>query len=174
MAGSITTLLLDAGGTLVMPNFRRIADEFAADGASVDDETLRRAEIALRRDYDRHDFVRRPGDGWLLFCSAFARAAGLTRMPTSAFERLRRYQDTLCLWEDVMDGVVPALERLKQTFRLGIVSNANGTVRTAFERVGLARFFETIVDSGEEGVEKPDPRIFRIALERMGESAERV
>lgn len=169
----ISTLLLDAGGTLVMPNFRRIADEFAEDGAVVDVETLRRAEIELRRDYDRHDFVRQPGDGWSNYCSQFARAAGLTRVPTAAVERLRHYQDTHCLWEEVMDGVVPALERLRGTFRLGIVSNASGTVRAAFERIGLAHFFETIVDSGVEGVEKPDPRIFRLALERMGESAER-
>ena len=72
-----------------------------------------------------------------------------------------------------MEGVVPALERLRESFRLGIVSNASGSVRAAFERIGLARYFEVIVDSGVEGVEKPDPRIFRLALERMGERAER-
>ena len=31
--------------------------------------------------------------------------------------------------------------------------------------------FEFVIDSGEVGVEKPDPRIFQIALERMGVSA---
>jgi putative hydrolase of the HAD superfamily len=169
----ITTLLLDAGGTLVMPNFRLVRDEFEKDGLSVDLDTLRRAELALRRAYDRHDYVPKPGDGWLNYCNAFARAAGLARMPLAAFERLREYQNTHCVWEDVMEGVVPALERLRKRFRLGIVSNASGSVPTAFERIGLAPFFEVIVDSGIEGVEKPDPRIFQIALERMGERPER-
>jgi putative hydrolase of the HAD superfamily len=37
--------------------------------------------------------------------------------------------------------------------------------------VNLARFFETVVDSHEEGIEKPDPRIFQVALGRMGVAA---
>jgi HAD superfamily hydrolase (TIGR01549 family) len=173
VANAISTILFDAGGTLVMPNFRLIAEEFAKDGSAVELEALRRAELAIRRDYDRHDYARKPGDGWLNYCSDLARAAGMDRLPSAAFERLRQYQDTLCVWEDVMEGAVAALERLGRRFRLGVVSNASGSVRAAFERIGLARFFETIVDSGVEGVEKPDPRIFRIALERMGERAER-
>lgn len=166
-------MLFDAGGTLVMPNFRLIADEFAKDGALVELEPLRRAELEIRRDYDRHDYLRKPGDGWLNYCSDLARLAGCAPMPAEAFERLRVYQNTLCVWEEVMDGAVPSLERLRRHFRLGIVSNASGSVRAAFERIGLSRYFETIVDSGIEGVEKPDPRIFHLALERMGERADR-
>ena len=41
-----------------------------------------------------------------------------------------------------------------------------------FDRVGLTRHFHTICDSCVEGVEKPDPRFFRIALERAGAAAE--
>ena len=37
---------------------------------------------------------------------------------------------------------------------------------------GLAPFFQTIVDSTEEGIEKPDPGIFRVALDRAGARAE--
>ena len=170
---AISTVLFDAGGTLVQPNFRRIADELERDGVAVDLGILERAELAVRRDYDRHDYQRKPGDGWLNYCNAFASAAGLASMPLTAVERLREYQNTHCVWEAVMEGVVPVLERLRSRFRLGVVSNASGSVRAAFERIGLAGFFEVIVDSGVEGVEKPDPRIFRLALERMGERAER-
>jgi hypothetical protein len=35
-------------------------------------------------------------------------------------------------------------------------------------RVGLAGYFELIVDSHEEGIEKPDPRIFVRTLDRLG------
>jgi putative hydrolase of the HAD superfamily len=169
---AISTVLFDAGGTLVQPNFRRIAGELEREGVVVELAVLASAELAVRREYDRHDYQRKSGDGWLDYCNAFARAAGLASMPLAAIERLREYQNTHCVWEDVMEGVVPTLERLRSRFRLGVVSNASGSVRAAFERVGLARFFEVIVDSGVEGVEKPDPRIFRLALERMGERAE--
>ena len=36
------------------------------------------------------------------------------------------------------------------------------------EALELTRFFDVRVISGVEGVEKPDPRIFRMALERAG------
>src|SRR5262249_22018219 len=39
---------------------------------------------------------------------------------------------------------------------------------------GLARFFKSIVISGEVGVKKPDPGIFRIALEQTGLQADEV
>jgi HAD superfamily hydrolase (TIGR01509 family) len=40
------------------------------------------------------------------------------------------------------------------------------------ERLGLARFFDVVLDSHLEGVEKPDPRLFALALERSGGRAE--
>ncbi len=53
-----------------------------------------------------------------------------------------------------------------------MISNANGTVNRAFARIGLARFFEVIVDSGEVGIEKPDVRVFEFALRGMNVRAE--
>jgi len=41
-------------------------------------------------------------------------------------------------------------------------------VRHLMERLGFLGFFEDVVDSEEVGVEKPDPRIFEIALKRVG------
>jgi FMN phosphatase YigB (HAD superfamily) len=36
------------------------------------------------------------------------------------------------------------------------------------ERLDLTRRFDWVLDSADEGVEKPDPRFFEIALERSG------
>jgi putative hydrolase of the HAD superfamily len=41
-----------------------------------------------------------------------------------------------------------------------------------FDRLGFTPAFDVILDSQVEGVEKPDPRLFRLALERLGEPAE--
>jgi putative hydrolase of the HAD superfamily len=51
---------------------------------------------------------------------------------------------------------------------LGVISNADGRVRRQLEMAGLAPFFEVIVDSAEVGVSKPDPAVFRLALQRLG------
>ncbi len=168
----ITTLLLDVGGTLVTPNFERIAAEYATDGVVVAASVLERAEAEARLASDRGDGVRRHADTWLSYMLNIAHYAGVERPPMRAFERLRSYHDTTNLWECVIEGTEAALAALSSRYRLGVVSNANGTVRRKLERVGLARFFETVVDSAEEGSEKPDARLFHVALERLGVRAE--
>jgi putative hydrolase of the HAD superfamily len=50
--------------------------------------------------------------------------------------------------------------------KLVVVSNSNGTVRKALARAGLSEEIDIVVDSHEERVAKPDPTLFRIALER--------
>lgn len=162
-SGTITTLLFDAGGTLVMPNFRRMAQEFEADGISVTAAALATGEALARLDFERGDFVRSHTDPWISFMQDITRRAGVSYAP-AAYERLRAYHDTENLWEDVIEGTHAALDALRSRYRLGVVSNANGTVKHLFRRLGLADYFETIVDSGEAGVEKPDVRIFQLAL----------
>ena len=56
--------------------------------------------------------------------------------------------------------------------RMVVVSNANGRLHVMLERLGLTRFFDVILDSQIEGVEKPDKRLFEIAFERSGARAE--
>ncbi len=170
----ITTVLLDAGGTLVMPNFVRIAAEFARDGVVVTPESLALAEVEMRLAYERTSYSGCHTDPWLAYMQELARLARAARSPLEAFERLRLYHDTENLWEDIIEGTEAALTSLGHRFRLGIISNANGTVRKAFARFGWGHFFETIVDSAEEGCEKPDPKIFRVALNRMRVDASEV
>ena len=52
--------------------------------------------------------------------------------------------------------------------QLGIVSNFEEWLERLLEQLGVTRFFDVRIISGVEGVEKPDPRIFRLALERTG------
>jgi HAD superfamily hydrolase (TIGR01509 family) len=49
-----------------------------------------------------------------------------------------------------------------------VVSNSDGRVEEALRAAGLVRYFDIIVDSTLAGVEKPDPAIFRPALDALG------
>ena len=49
--------------------------------------------------------------------------------------------------------------------------NLETLVAATLEGVGLGRHLDFVIDSSQVGVEKPDPRIFRIALERAGMAA---
>ena len=52
-------------------------------------------------------------------------------------------------------------------FKLGMISNAVPSHRDRISSLGLERYFDTIVLSGEVGYEKPDPEIFKIALRNL-------
>ena len=54
--------------------------------------------------------------------------------------------------------------------RIVVVSNANGTLRAHLDRLGMTSRFDVVLDSADEGVEKPHPRFFEIALEKSGAS----
>ena len=73
------------------------------------------------------------------------------------------------------DDVLPALEKLKESGqRMAIISNWDNSLHRAVESFGLKPFFELVVASLEEGVEKPDPRLFEITFERLGVDAANV
>ncbi len=59
------------------------------------------------------------------------------------------------------------LERLRERYRLGIVSNFYGNRETVCDNTAIRRLFGVIVASVRVGVSKPDPRIFMAALDRL-------
>jgi putative hydrolase of the HAD superfamily len=113
--------------------------------------------------------------GWLYFDLILERAGVEPGAATTAAVReLYEYHQRMNLWEHVPDGAEAALQDLRRLgLRLVVVSNANGRLATVFDRIGLSKYFDCVIDSFLEGVEKPDPRLFQIALSRSGARAER-
>ncbi|HWC72860.1 MAG TPA: HAD family hydrolase [Gemmatimonadales bacterium] len=56
------------------------------------------------------------------------------------------------------------LERLQQSYHLGVVSNFTGNLALCLEELGVMKYFSVVADSGRVGVTKPDSRLFRHAL----------
>ena len=111
--------------------------------------------------------------GWEYFNLALEHA-GLARSTATdeALAELHEYHRLHNLWESVPAEVPPALAALRRRgLRLVVVSNSNGTLRVKLARLGLLSAFDLVMDSFELGVEKPDPAIFTLALERLGARA---
>jgi len=66
--------------------------------------------------------------------------------------------------------VLPCLQRLKQSFRLGAISNGNASV----EHVGLGHLIEHSVSAAELQVAKPDPFIYLHLAERFEAAPEEI
>lgn len=66
-------------------------------------------------------------------------------------------------------GARETLRELGETHKLGVISNSmSGAPRDFLEREGLVGYFRVIIISRDVGIRKPDPRIFSIALQRLG------
>jgi putative hydrolase of the HAD superfamily len=172
-AGEVKALLFDFGGTLAFLDYELLASEFSSPGRRLDPLALEYAEYEGRASLDR--FLMGPrgadvNDGYREFFFGWMRAAGIPdeEIPEMG-ARFQEIHRASTLWRVVRPGTFETLERLKsQGYKLAIVSNAEGQVENDARRFGLAPYFDAIIDSHVVGVAKPDPRIFHIALERLG------
>jgi len=172
----IQTVFLDAGGVLVNPNWTRVSDALGRHGVRVAAADLAAAEPRAKKQLDTGATIQVTNDrqrGWTYFNLVLS-ACGVPRSAATdaALAELHAYHQTSNLWESVPGEVVPALTALRGFgYRLVVVSNANGTLRRVFARLGLLDAVDALFDSCDEAVEKPDPRFFQIALARTGASA---
>jgi putative hydrolase of the HAD superfamily len=90
---------------------------------------------------------------------------GLAARLYSTFTDLSNYR--------LFPDVERTMDRLAAAgLRLGVISNFEEWLERLLESLDATRFFEVRIISGVEGMEKPDPRIFHLALDRMGVSPE--
>ncbi len=176
-ARKVSALLFDYGGTLAFLDFDLLAREFSRPHRKLDALTLERAEYRGRQALDDYLMSHRNPDvqkGWNGFWRAWMRESGVTEEEMEEVgTRFRAMHTEASLWRVIRPGTVEALERLKSAgLKLAIVSNADGRVEADAKRFGIAQYFDVIIDSHVVGIEKPDPRIFHLALSRLGVGAE--
>jgi putative hydrolase of the HAD superfamily len=174
---ALDAVLLDAGGVLVDPDWGRVAAILARHGIEADAERLAAAEPKAKWWLDKPENIEGVDDTRraLLYYDLVLAGTGRTEpVAPEVWQDVRAEHARSNLWQRVLPGVPDSLDRLRRAgLRLAVVSNANGTAPRLLEQVGLAPCFDTILDSALEGVEKPDPEIFRRALARVGASPAR-
>lgn len=133
------------------------------------------------RPFERFEPLFQESDRWLEAIPAIRQAGFretlemqsvlLARLLADLGERV----DPAALTQPVHDHAVaiaarnrPLLQRLAREHRMAIVSNFTGNLVHCLRDLNLLAPFALVVDSGAVGVEKPDPRIFRLALASLG------
>lgn len=164
----------DAGNTILEIDYRVIAEALAAEGYRVMPEAIRQAEQLARVRLDPYLGSNSSTESSEIFRRFFAFAlegVGVSwgEGAERAMERVRALNQPLGLWCVQNPEAPPVLHALRQRgFVVGCISNSKGTVAQALDAAGLAPYLDFIVDSGVVGVEKPDPKIFQVALEQAG------
>ena len=174
--------MFDAGGTLVRLDFEWMARTLTQAGIEVTAATLRRAEVEGRRCYDhsRHPPgvkvtpLGGPGDIRRYFGGMLGAAAVPAAMIEATLERFIARERGPGLWTRPMEGAREAIDAVgAMGLRRAVVSNSDGRAEWHLEHSRVRDGIEFVVDSQRVGVEKPDPGIFRLALERLGVPAAR-
>jgi HAD superfamily hydrolase (TIGR01509 family) len=169
------TVLLDAGGVLLDLDYAYLKRLLEARRHETTEEALARAEAIARTEVDRH--VRdggSSGEAWRdYFRILFGRVGTPPGLHEETIDALWEAHERVGLWTVPVPGALAVVARLREMgFRLGVVSNAEGRVERDLETAGFAGLLDTVVDSHLVGVEKPDPRIFAMALTRLDARAE--
>lgn len=160
-------VLFDAGGTLVQVHTERLADALRACGHDPEELDAAFWRTLVLLDHEFGPGAGDWGDWFPRWLRRFGRDCGVPDEVMA--EAWRAADDAQHLWDHPIDGAAECLDRLRADgVRVGVVSNADGRIAAALERAGLADRCEVIVDSGVVGVAKPDPGVFRHALEPLG------
>lgn len=166
----VTTVLLDAGGVLLDLDYAFLKRLLDARHVATTISELSASESIARTAIDRR--VREGGrtsEVWRDYFRILLTRVGAPPAGTEEIiDTLAEAHHRVGLWTVAIDGAVATVRALKDAgLRLGVVSNAEGRVERDLDSAGYADLFETVVDSHLVGVEKPDPAIFRVALQRM-------
>lgn len=83
---------------------------------------------------------------------------------------LEAYGLKMAPWNNEDEYVYPeaeeVLRELSERYHIGIIANQNLGSEERLEKLGLLKYIDLVIASAEEGVAKPDLRIFQIALDR--------
>jgi 2-haloacid dehalogenase len=168
---SFSSVIFDAYGTL----FDVASVSAACSGVAPQPHELVRLWRAKQLEYSFLRSLMGPAayvDFWTITGDALDYAADVLGLDISAAERER----LLSGWLEVKPyaDVEPALDALeRQAKRCVILSNGTLTMLLAALRSsGLLARFQDVLSVDSVGVYKPDPRVYRLAVDRLGASVD--
>jgi len=184
----LEAVVFDAGGTLVRLDEEWFVEELTGLGVTIDRDGMRRAEVEGRRRYDAaagtmprtpargpHPPLGSVGPSGAYFAGMLEAAGCPADRLDDMLARIQQRQvPPSLLWSRPKEGMRHAMDAFMALgVRMCCVSNSDGRAELHLERTGMREGLEFVIDSQLVGCEKPDPRIFAIALERLGLAPER-
>lgn len=163
----IEAIFFDVGNTLLFPNRERMLKSLHGKGVVPPEDLLQSIERSTKNEFDELMENHRSVDHgfWWMFYSRLLRELDIPDEKTCG--DLVACTQISANWCEIRPGTREALMRLRNKYRLAVISNADGKIADALGRGGIADCFETITDSGIVGKEKPHPAIFEAALQSL-------
>ncbi len=169
---TVRAVFFDAGNTLLRINYGAIVAELSRHGIRRAPEEVARAEYRARVRLDPHlapgASTESQSAGGYYFRYLLEELGVADPETNRALAEWRKsYNRPVGLWNQADPEAERVLGGLRAAgLGAGVISNSNGSVQGILDELGLARHLDFILDSAVVGVEKPDPRIFRMALDQ--------
>jgi putative hydrolase of the HAD superfamily len=192
VASGISAILLDAGGVLVFPEPANVLPPLRAVGVDPDLAALERAHYQAMATQDTDVLPPVQATWWRNYLLSYIAACGVPPdraelLATEMAQGIRGHS-----WAHVGLGVMDGLRAVAALgLPMGVVSNSDGSVEGDLRRLGVCYVPDladgdladgdqadgpgpegvamgVILDSAVVGVAKPDPEIFRLALDALG------
>ncbi len=175
LPGEVEAVLLDAGGVLLDLDFAFIRRIVCAHEVDVSEAQLQLEEARSRLAVDCALRAGGAAGEWRDFFYLLLGRVGVPVAEHDAIiDTLREAHQRVGLWTVATPRGPETVAELKALgLRLAVVSNAEGQVARDLDSAGYRGAFETVIDSHVVGVCKPDPAIFRLALDHLRVGAER-
>lgn len=168
----IRAVSFDLGHTLVFPRYEVYQELLSNSGVTVGRTDLVAMESRLRPWFDE----RIAADGglkeaiWTDYYHRFFGGLGAPDEDTIPMLHtlMDRHMEGIGIFSVPLEGAREVLVDLrKQGLLVACVSNNDGRLEAAVAQLGWSDCFDLLVDSQTIGFSKPDPRIFKYALNRM-------
>ena len=101
----------------------------------------------------------------------YRKMVGISKQKENAYNSaVAGYGLNRAAWNSDDEVVYPdaeeCLKELSKRYKIGIIANQNPGSRERLEKMGLLEYLDLVIASAEEGVAKPELRIFKAALSR--------
>lgn len=96
---------------------------------------------------------------------------GLSKTELEELKPLFRYNH---VGEKLYPGAEQALKLLSSRCPLGVIANQSLGTEQRLRAYGIRDYFQLVFASAEEGLSKPDPRVFEIVQQRIGVAPDRI
>lgn len=174
----IAVLFLDVGNTLMSIDFELVCRELGRNDIYCDASMLQRADAAARpiisSEVTKTKNDPSTDERVFLFIKILEQLPigilknmdSIKQVAQNVVSILFNEENVMRLWSHVLPGTEKALTIFQAMgYQMHVIGNADGMLEQRLVKGNLRKYFGIVIDSHIVQIEKPDPRIFKMALE---------
>lgn len=168
-------VLIDFGGTIDTDGrhwYKVFKQAYSCVAPAIEDALLRQAYVYAERTLGKNPIINSQFTFYKTLETKLSLQTDFLRENGCPVTELQSKNILDCCYSVVTTNINkvanPELESLSERCPLVLVTNFYGNMNSVLKEFGLDGYFTGIVESAVEGVRKPNPDIFRIAVNRLG------